>query len=288
MSNDPVKGMLQGSEMLIRCASPSLTPYFGCLWAIPGAPDARIWTVPDGCTSLRVEFHPRGAARGVFSGPRVRPAWFVPPPMTDLVGVRLRPATAFALLRTPIYKLVECEEALPNLFGPLALGPIAEAFQKRIADAETRPACGSFGAVEEPDARSYGARFDVLEEFLSDLVLGIELDARVTSATRMIIESNGEVRIREIARNCGISKRQLERLMLRWVGLSPKRLSRILRFQSLFGSVVDDAPPSWTRVAAEFYSDQSQLVREFTEFAGESPRRFFHRRAPGSVAARCD
>jgi len=137
------------------------------------------------------------------------------------------------------------------------------------------------------DAPSVEARFDVLESFLMEHLAGVRIDDRVTRALRNITESAGEIKLRAVANDCGLSLRQLERLMLKWVGISPKRLARIARFQALLGAVADAPPPVWTPLAAEHYADQSQLIREFTEFAGKSPRRYFAGRPAGSRVARC-
>lgn len=99
----------------------------------------------------------------------------------------------------------------------------------------------------------------------------------MTLAVRVIVESSGQVRIDEVARQCGIGRRQLERLMLCWVGLSPKRLARIARFQAVLGDVADRSQLKWTGVAHQSYADQSHLIHEFAEFGGNSPRRFLAR-----------
>jgi methylphosphotriester-DNA--protein-cysteine methyltransferase len=114
-----------------------------------------------------------------------------------------------------------------------------------------------------------------------------QIDSRVTRALGTITESSGEARLSDVAGQCEISLRQLERVMLRWVGISPKRLARITRFQRLLGVVADGPPRQWTPLAAEHYADQSQLIREFTEFAGKSPRRYFSDRPANSTVARC-
>jgi methylphosphotriester-DNA--protein-cysteine methyltransferase len=131
------------------------------------------------------------------------------------------------------------------------------------------------------------ARFDVLESFLLEHLAAARIDPRVAKALRSITESSGEINLFKLASECGISLRQLERLMLKWVGISPKRLARIARFQALLGAVADAPPAHWTPLAAEHYADQSQLIREFTEFAGKSPTRYFADRPAGSRVARC-
>lgn len=280
MLDNPVNGLLEATEMITRCPPAALRDHLGCLFALPATTGARVRTVPDGCASIIVEFPSGDSPRCLIGGPRLQPACYEPPEMTDVIGVRLQPGVAFALVNnrsgpasrtapkgtgTTIVDLVDRRVRLTEV-----IGQSAEPLESRMAE-----------------ARSVEARFDLLESFLLEHVGGARIDDRVTRALRNITESAGEIKLRAVAINCGISLRQLERLMLKWVGISPKRLARIARFQALLGAVADAPPPLWTPLAAEHYADQSQLIREFTEFAGKSPRRYFAGRPAGSRVARC-
>jgi AraC-like DNA-binding protein len=265
MLDNPINGILEATEMITRCPPASLNKYIGCLFALPAAKGARVRTVPDGCASIVIEFRPAESPRCLLGGPRLQPACYEPLPMTDVIGVRLHPGVAFALVRTPICSLVERREPLARF-----MAPAAKRLQRKMANAQ-----------------SVEARFDLFESFLEEHLAGVVIDGRVSQALQTITESSGEARLCDVASHCGISLRQLERLMLRWVGIPPKRLARIARFQALLGTVADDPPPLWTPVAAEHYADQSQLIREFSEFAGKSPRRYFADRSADSRVARC-
>jgi AraC-like DNA-binding protein len=55
------------------------------------------------------------------------------------------------------------------------------------------------------------------------------------------------------------------------VGLAPKTLGRILRFQHVFKAQQDDAA-NWAEIAVACgYFDQSHLIRDFRQFTGECP-----------------
>jgi len=158
-----------------------------------------------------------------------------------------------------------------------ARGGCAESFPERAA----QPVRQSAGA------HSIDAWFDALESYLRQRLEGASLDTHVSAAIRILAESAGGFRIEEVARQCGTGRRQLERLMRTWVGLSPKRLARVARFQALLGSVAGGPAPHWTSMAAESYADQAHLIHEFSEFAGASPRRFPAEQSKGAWAARC-
>jgi len=64
------------------------------------------------------------------------------------------------------------------------------------------------------------------------------------------------------------------------VGLGPKLLCRILRFQQVFRAV-ERADKNWARIAADCgYHDQSHLIRDFRQFAGQTPSVLFEHFTP--------
>ena len=79
----------------------------------------------------------------------------------------------------------------------------------------------------------------------------------------------------QVARQLGMSTRQLERKSLEHFGLSPMMLSRISRFQRAL-TLGARRPISWLQVAhaAEYY-DQMHMVRDFRTFAGGPPTKAF-------------
>ena len=75
----------------------------------------------------------------------------------------------------------------------------------------------------------------------------------------------------QLANDAGISSRQLERRFLREIGLGPKLLGRIIRFQQVFRAV-ERCDAAWATVAIECgYYDQAHLIRDFHQFARQTP-----------------
>ena len=84
----------------------------------------------------------------------------------------------------------------------------------------------------------------------------------------------GRVSVAELACAVGLSTRQLERAFRERVGLGPKTFLRLVRFQRAL-ALLRRPGASLAAIAARCgYFDQAHLVRDFREFAHESPGRF--------------
>jgi transcriptional regulator GlxA family with amidase domain len=108
-----------------------------------------------------------------------------------------------------------------------------------------------------------------------------EPDTRVRLAVEAIRRRHGNVEIDRLARAAGLSRRQMERRFLETVGLTPKRLARIVRFQHAVRVLESAARPgACTMTAAACgYADQAHLIRDFRELAGTTPGAHLIRRA---------
>jgi AraC-like DNA-binding protein len=69
----------------------------------------------------------------------------------------------------------------------------------------------------------------------------------------------------------GLSPRQLERLSLRYFGLSPKRLLRRQRLLRTLAQMRTGSNDTWSQSLDEDYTDQSHFIREFQYYMGMSP-----------------
>lgn len=105
-------------------------------------------------------------------------------------------------------------------------------------------------------------------------------DDRISAALRVILQRNGEVRIESLGRYVGLSRRHLERRFLEAVGLTPKRLCRIVRFSRAFSRLDGCGGRDWAAIAlACGYADQAHLIRECRFFTGLSPLAYLRQRS---------
>ena len=99
-------------------------------------------------------------------------------------------------------------------------------------------------------------------------------DPRVRHVVTEIERRHGLVSIDRLAHTTGLTRRHLERQFLRQVGVPPKRLARIARFQRAVRRLEDlsEAPRRGAVTAADCgYADQAHFVRDFRDLAGCAP-----------------
>ena len=241
-------------------------------WMLVADPQARYTEqlLPDG--SVEVAFHltdpvfacPAGGRpvrlpRNVLFGQLTRPLTLAPAGPAHVVGIRFRPAGASAFLQVR-------QRALRDRW--VMLDEVSHAFR---------------GVPDRLAAQvSWPSRARVLEDVLHGLLVrGLvgRPDPVVYRASDAIERSHGTVRIDGVARQFGVSGRRLLRLFNRHVGLSPKLLARIMRFQRVFRVLQEQPGRSWSELAQETgYYDQAHLVREFRAFAGNTPEAFVRER----------
>jgi AraC-like DNA-binding protein len=213
---------------------------------------------PDGSPELILNFGDPFIAVSADGSERTQPSVFLvgqitgpfhvrPSGRIDLVGVRLESHGATWL--------AEDLEALTDTFVAVtSLGEAARALEP----------------LSEPAERAHA-----LDAVLAPrIAAGRQADWRVADAVHAIRTSNGLVDVAELAGRLKTTPRTLQRLFARDVGIAPKHLARIVRFQRVFSAWRAD-PASLSRVAAECgYFDHAHLVRDFRELAGVPPAKF--------------
>ncbi len=141
---------------------------------------------------------------------------------------------------------------------------------------------GSFAAELRErlyDAPNLAARFALLEHLLRERLTHIPAElALIDYAVTQIERGHGRVAIGALSADIGISQKHLITQFRRAMGLTPKTLARIYRFQHVL-HLIDPAEPDWLQVAlAAQYYDQAHFIHDFQHFTGMSPTDYIERR----------
>jgi AraC-like DNA-binding protein len=121
---------------------------------------------------------------------------------------------------------------------------------------------------------SFSSRVAVVEQFLRSLVARSSANTGDLGchAAAVIFQAHGAVRMRELAAHYELSVRQLERRVIRSIGIAPKTYARVARFQTALDTKLRAPHRSWLSIAHDLgYHDQMHMVHDFHELAGAAP-----------------
>jgi AraC-like DNA-binding protein len=271
--------------------SAPLAPYVECFWvacsgARGGAPSREI-LLPDGTTQLLFSFggaYRRFADARAGTGIRVLGSHIVGLRATgvyieqegaeDIFAIRFRAGGLYPFLRIPATELVQSTLELAELPAALAAELEGRVFDATTAEARVRVVenvlLRRLREVGDGDGhrvyRYDGARGDLRGE-------------QVRLAVRWIYGSRGTITIDRLGAELGLGYRALDRALNLHVGIPPKRLARIVRFNHALLLLRQRSGRNGSWVAQEAgYADQAHLIREFREFAHAPPGEFLARR----------
>jgi AraC-like DNA-binding protein len=225
-----------------------LKPYVECFWTVEAASSLSEYPVlPDGCVDI--VYSPSVARELQLVGAMTSARRFALPAGQFQCGVRFRPAMSQAFLPLPGPDTLDQSIALSDIWG-------ADACRLAEQISESPSARQGIGFIESRLANP------------SDINLVQRLCA-------WIVEQAGQVRVDDLAFQAGVSSRQLRRLFLDAVGLSPKHFCRVIRFRNSLSRMSERGGADRVQVALDCgYYDQAHFINEFRQFSGYTPGEF--------------
>jgi transcriptional regulator GlxA family with amidase domain len=129
---------------------------------------------------------------------------------------------------------------------------------------------------------SWGDRFALLDAVIASRIGAARRPPpEILWAWRTLEQTKGAVRVGTLADRTGRSRRHLSARFREHVGLAPKTIARIIRFQRAVRLLQGGTGLSFVELAQECgYFDQPHLIRDFREFAATTPREFARRVLP--------
>ena len=267
---------------------PRLTPWVKCYWTLQ-SPAADLMPIepvfPDGSMELifhrgdrfrkrrpvaRKERPGSGASRDIFelqerallAGQMTGPIELQPTGETEVLGIRFHPAGAASLFSMPLHEWTDHIRPLQDAWDRRALE-----WQHLALDAVDLPT--ALGGIERKLLQQLGHRRPSNRIIKAENIIG--------NAVKFIDRTGGNVTVDQLAIASGYGRRQLERLFQSHVGVSPKQLCRIVRFQTALAHTENCPKPDWAAVAqATGYCDQAHLIRDFRQFSGMTPSVLTH------------
>ena len=123
------------------------------------------------------------------------------------------------------------------------------------------------------DIADWDQRFDLLDDTLADCLHEPSVRTSVVSwAVERIQEAGGALSIRALSSELGYSGKHVISMFRDQVGIPPKLLARIVRFDRLIRHFRNGGGGAWSDLALEFgFYDQAHLVRDVRHFTGVTP-----------------
>ena len=183
---------------------------------------------------------------GVQSGPVVTEQ----PRRHTVLGVRLRPAGAFAVLGIPLGEVAGVVVDLHDVVG-------------RAAD-ELVARCGNSTSIDE--------RFASAVAWIeARIARGRRIDPAIAWAAAAIERRRGDLPIARLRAETGLSKTRLVAAFRDQIGVAPKRYARIVRFQRAAELVRAGAGELADVAVVAGYYDQPHMNAEFRAMTGLTP-----------------
>jgi len=249
----------------------TLQAYVECYWTgtpDPGVPDAEgvHRVLPDGCIDIVVEFDlcpgedgepivPGFADKAAVVGAMSRPLIVNSGRRTCFLGVRFRPGKAISILGGSAGELTDLSIPLGEIWNQNAGGD----FENELTD-----------------RRTIASKIGLVERVLLDkLCRKRDDDPYVGALIDLIVRKRGAVSIEGLSEFAGISRQHIARKFDRYVGISPKLFSRVMRFQDLMTTIRAGRNIDWASTALDLgYYDQAHMISDFKEFSGKTPALF--------------
>lgn len=216
---------------------------------------ANLRMVPDGCIELYFEYTDDGMC-GFARGTPISYKEECMKNTQEVFGVRfmpgVQPEIISATMRDLFDQSVPLEDIMKGDMGWLKDLEQETDFYQRI-----RVFLENYTKVEKRRVKPYGKK---------ELAMMVK---------QLIYKSDGLIKVAELEEHTDYSVRYINKVFIEEMGFSPKVFCKIIQFQRAIEFLNYGAPDKMTDAAVALgYYDQSQFIRDFTKYAGITPKKY--------------
>lgn len=178
---------------------------------------------------------------------------------SHMLGIRFRPGGAYPFFPFPISELNDQVITLNLLWGRLA-----DELYERLLE------------IGDVPGRVYLLQTLLCQKLRHNLH-GLDM---VQHVAHHIAYANGQVNIKTLSDKIGVSQKHLSNQFKRMIGVSPKKLARLYKFQRVLEMIDPSRPVNWSQIAHHcHYYDQAHFNKDFYAFSGINPTQYLQLRA---------
>lgn len=114
-------------------------------------------------------------------------------------------------------------------------------------------------------------KISMIDEHILEIVYLSKINIEIEKVVKHIHTSNGTVQMKELQNISKLSQRQIERLFNAHIGISPKKLSGIVKFRRSLNLLKNSELTLVEIAVTAGYFDQSHFHKTFKSFMGVTP-----------------
>jgi AraC-like DNA-binding protein len=257
-------------KTIIPCKE--LQPYIGRIWAFEsktGIPDNDLKIIaPNGKIKLIIQYNNNlKSTIGnkikntqenslIVIGQSTIPAIIESKTEVGTIGIEFKPFSVYKFFNFPLNEITNQVIDISDI-----VGHDRYKLQEKIMDVMK---------VEE--------KIKIVEKFLLNQLNLLERNNYIIEyAINTILLSNGLLRINELCKNLGYTKRHVDRIFHEFLGIGPKEFTCITRFQTFYKNFHSAENFKITDLYDSYY-DQSHFIKEFSRFTGYSPGEYLKKK----------
>ncbi len=173
------------------------------------------------------------------------------------------------------------------------LYPFASSYLLDVDPKKLNDDCYDLLQIEAPNVSNFNnqlqnnqsleKRVKIISNLIRELVKEHKIteDNRVEQAISIIIESEGQIKIKELLSRVFMTERTLERHFIAHIGLTPKQFAKIIQFKSSISKLTQERYNSLLEVGLDCgFSDQSHFIRTFKGYTGQTPSYYLNQTKP--------
>jgi AraC-like DNA-binding protein len=216
-------------------------------WDLRGLVPERVETLPHPSVHMIFERHVGGRIAGVAQGKFSR----LLEGEGDVFAIKFTPGGFYPFVAVAISTFADCVVRIRDVFGVEG-----SALEQAVL-------------AEDADA----SRIMIVEEFLRRRRPEPDAHvARIAEIVYAVAEDRGILKVEDLVERFGVTKRTLQRLFAKYVGVSPKWVIQRYRLHEAAEQLAAGGSISQSALALNLgYSDQAHFVRDFKTIVGTSP-----------------